>query len=166
MVRDALRREWQMGTVQVDYNLPERFELEYVGEDGQRHRPIMIHRAPFGSLERMVGLLLEHYAGAFPFWLAPQQVAIIPIADRHLEYAQRVRARLQEAGFRVEIDGRNEKMGKRIRDAEVQKVPIMLICGDRDVEAQTVSIRKHGEGDLGARSIEATIAYLKELQEG
>ncbi|WP_414647180.1 threonine--tRNA ligase [Chthonomonas sp.] len=165
MVRDALRREWQMGTVQVDYNLPERFELEYVGEDGQRHRPIMIHRAPFGSLERMVGLLLEHYAGAFPFWLAPQQVAIIPIADRHLEYAHRVRTRLQEAGFRVEIDGRNEKMGKRIRDAEVQKVPIMLICGDRDVEAQTVSIRKHGEGDLGARSIEATIAYLKELQE-
>lgn len=165
MVRDALRREWQMGTVQVDYNLPERFELEYVGEDGQRHRPIMIHRAPFGSLERMVGLLLEHYAGAFPFWLAPQQVTIIPIADRHLEYAQRVRAYLQEAGFRVEIDSRNEKMGKRIRDAEVQKVPIMLICGDRDVAAQTVSIRKHGEGDLGARSIEATIAYLKELQE-
>lgn len=165
MVRDALRREWQMGTVQVDYNLPERFDLEYVGEDGQRHRPIMIHRAPFGSLDRMIGLLVEHYAGAFPFWLAPQQIALIPIADRHIEYALQTRDKLRSFGFRVEVDGRNEKMGKRIREAEMQKVPVMLVCGDRDIEAGTLSVRRRGEGDLGAKTTEEIIAYLKELQE-
>ncbi len=160
MVRDALHREWQMGTVQVDYNLPERFELEYVAEDGQRHRPIMIHRAPFGSLDRMIGLLVEHYAGAFPFWLAPQQVCIIPIADRHNGYAQELKVRLRDSGIRVEVDGRNEKMGKRIREAEMQKVPVMLVCGDRDIEAGTVSVRRRGEGDLGAKSIDETTEYL------
>jgi len=163
LVRDALRREWQMGTVQVDYNLPERFELEYVGEDGRTHRPIMIHRAPFGSLERMIGLLIEHYAGAFPFWMAPQQIAIIPIADRHHPYAEEVRARLQEAGFRAAVDARNEKMGKRIRDSELQKVPVMLVVGDRDVENRTVSVRKKGEGDLGAMSLEEAIGYFQGL---
>lgn len=163
MVRDALRREWQMGTVQVDYNLPERFGLEYIGEDGQPHRPIMIHRAPFGSLERMIGLLVEHYAGAFPFWLAPQQVAIIPIADRHAAYGNEVAEGLREKGFRVGVDARNEKMGKRIREAEMLKVPVMLVCGDRDEAAQTVSIRRHGEGDLGARSLQETAAYLETL---
>ncbi len=163
MVRDALRREWQMGTVQVDYNLPERFELEYVGEDGARHRPIMIHRAPFGSLDRMIGLLVEHYAGAFPFWLAPRQIVIVPIADRHAEYAGVLRDHLRENGFRAEVDGRNEKMGRRIREAEVQKVPVMLICGDRDVEAQTVSVRRRGEGDLGAKTWAEAVLLLQEM---
>lgn len=165
MVRDALRREWQMGTVQVDYNLPERFELEYVGEDGQRHRPIMIHRAPFGSLDRMIGLLVEHYAGAFPFWLAPQQVSLIPIADRHVEYAKEVQERLRVAGFRAATDGRNEKMGKRIREAEMQKVPVMLVMGDRDIENGTVSVRRRGEGDLGAKTVEEAIALFGEWRD-
>ncbi len=165
MVRDALRREWQMGTVQVDYNLPERFELEYVGEDGQRHRPIMIHRAPFGSLDRMIGLLVEHYAGAFPFWLAPQQISLVPIADRHHTYAKEVQERLRVAGFRSAVDGRNEKMGKRIRDAEMQKVPVMLIMGDRDVENGTVSVRRRGEGDLGAKTLEEAIALFSEWRD-
>jgi threonyl-tRNA synthetase len=163
LVRDALRREWQMGTVQVDYNLPERFELEYIGEDGQRHRPIMIHRAPFGSLDRMIGLLVEHYAGAFPFWLAPHQIAIIPISDRHHAYAAQVNLALREAGFRSNVDARNEKMGKRIRENEMQKVPVMLVLGDRDVENNTVSVRRRGEGDLGAKTLEEAIAYFKEL---
>lgn len=163
MVRDALRREWQMGTVQVDYNLPERFELEYVGEDGARHRPIMIHRAPFGSLDRMIGLLVENYAGAFPFWLAPQQIAIIPISDRHHEYAESVHVKLREAGFRSAVDSRNEKMGKRIRESEMQKIPVMLVLGDRDVEASTVSVRRRGEGDLGAKTVEEAIAYFQDL---
>lgn len=162
MVRDALRREWQMGTVQVDYNLPERFELEYVGEDGQRHRPIMIHRAPFGSLDRMIGLLVEHYAGAFPFWLAPQQVSLIPIADRHSGYAREVQEKLRVAGFRAATDARNEKMGKRIREAEMQKVPVMLVMGDRDIENGTVSVRRRGEGDLGAKTIDEAIALFRE----
>jgi len=163
LVRDALRREWQMGTIQVDYNLPERFDLEYVGEDGQRHRPIMIHRAPFGSLDRMIGLLVEHYAGAFPFWMAPQQIAIIPISDRHHEYAQGVHLQLREAGFRSAVDARNEKMAKRIRESELQKIPVMLVLGDRDVEAGTVSVRRRSEGDLGAKTMEEAIAYFKGL---
>lgn len=165
LVRDALRREWQMGTVQVDYNLPERFELEYVGEDGHRHRPIMIHRAPFGSLDRMIGLLVEHYSGAFPFWLAPQQATLIPIADRHQPYANEVVQKLREAGFRSAVDGRNEKMGKRIREAEMQKIPAMLIVGDRDVENGTVSVRRRGEGDLGAMSLESAIALFTEWRD-
>ncbi len=163
MVRDALRREWQMGTVQVDYNLPERFDLEYIAEDGQRHRPIMIHRAPFGSLDRMIGLLVEQYAGAFPFWLAPVQISIIPIADRHVDYASTLRDELRESGFRADVDGRNEKMGKRIREAEMQKIPVMLVCGDRDVEAGTVSVRRRGEGDLGAKTRLELLDYLKSL---
>jgi threonyl-tRNA synthetase len=163
MVRDALRREWQMGTVQVDYNLPERFDLEYVGEDGARHRPIMIHRAPFGSLDRMIGLLVEHYAGAFPFWLAPQQIAIIPISDRHHAYAKDVGVKLREAGYRSAVDDRNEKLGKKIRESEMQKIPVMLILGDRDIEANTVSIRRRGEGDLGAKSIEEAVSYFRDL---
>ncbi len=165
LVRDALRREWQMGTVQVDYNLPERFELEYVGEDSQRHRPIMIHRAPFGSLDRMIGLLVEHYAGAFPFWLAPQQIVIIPISDRHHEYGYAVQEQLRALGFRVSVDARNEKMGRRIRENEMQKVPVMLVLGDRDVENGTVSIRRRAEGDLGAKTMEEAIAYFTELRE-
>ncbi len=164
LVRDALRREWQMGTVQVDYNLPERFELEYVGEDGGKHRPIMIHRAPFGSLDRMIGLLTEHYAGAFPFWLAPQQIAIIPIADRHHAYCNRVKEALREAGFRSAVDARNEKLGRRIRESEMQKIPVMLVVGDKDIEAGTMALRVRGEGDKGTFSLSETLTMLAEMR--
>jgi threonyl-tRNA synthetase len=155
MIRDALGREWQMGTVQVDYNLPERFELEYIGEDSKPHRPIMIHRAPFGSLERMIGLLTEQYTGAFPFWLSPVQIAVLPIADRHIEEADKLAARLREVIFdsralRVSVDHRSETLGKKIRDAQLSKVPYMLILGDRDIENGTVGVRSREEGDLGA----------------
>ena len=164
LVRDALRREWQMGTVQVDYNLPERFELEYVGEDGQKHRPIMIHRAPFGSLDRMIGLLTEHYAGAFPFWLAPQQIAIIPIADRHHEYCNNVKETLREAGFRSAVDARNEKLGRRIRESEMQKIPVMLVVGDKDLESGTVALRIRGDGDKGTFPIAEAVEMLAEMR--
>lgn len=162
IIKDALGRDWQMGTIQVDYNLPERFELEYIGEDSKPHRPIMIHRAPFGSLERMIGLLTEHYAGAFPLWLAPVQVAVLPIADRHVEYAQNLAKELRgldlETGqtgmkLRVEVDDRRETLGKKIRENQMQKVPYMLIIGDRDIENGTVGVRSREEGDLGAMDI-------------
>ncbi|MCC6728883.1 MAG: threonine--tRNA ligase [Chthonomonadales bacterium] len=161
LVRDALGREWQMGTVQVDYNLPERFELEYIGEDGKAHRPIMLHRAPFGSMERMIGLLIEHYAGAFPFWLAPVQVAILPITDAQRDYAGSVAERLRAEGFRVEVDSRSERVGKKVAEAEVQKVPYMLILGRRDMEAGVVSVRRRGEGDLGASPVDELVARLR-----
>jgi len=152
IIKDALGRDWQMGTVQVDYNLPERFELEYIGEDSKPHRPIMIHRAPFGSLERMIGLLTEQYAGAFPFWLAPVQVAILPIADRHVEEASKLSVELRdEHGLRVEVDERRETLGKKIRDSQLQKVPYMLILGDKDLENGTVGVRSREDGDLGAK---------------
>lgn len=155
MIKDALGRTWQMGTVQVDYNLPERFGLEYIGEDGKPHRPILIHRAPFGSLERMIGLLTEHYAGAFPLWMAPVQVAILPIADRHADYAAQVRDGLHAVcpKLRVKIDDRRETLGKKIRENQALKVPLMLVLGDKDQEASTVSVRSREEGDLGAVSI-------------
>ncbi|MBA3724997.1 MAG: threonine--tRNA ligase, partial [Armatimonadetes bacterium] len=142
MIKDALGRTWQMGTVQVDYNLPERFGLEYIGEDGKPHRPIMIHRAPFGSLERMIGLLTEHYAGAFPFWMAPVQIAILPIADRHADYAASIRDQMmsRDGKLRVKIDDRRETLGKKIRENQGQKIPYMLIVGDKDIEAGTVSV--------------------------
>ncbi len=162
LVRDALGREWQMGTVQVDYNLPERFELEYIGEDGKPHRPIMIHRAPFGSMERMIGLLVEHYAGAFPFWFAPVQVALLPITDAQIEYAQGIAAKLEEAGLRVEIDTRSERVGKKIAEAERQKIPYMLVLGRRDVENGVMSVRKRHEGDLGPMSLEAFLKMIEQ----
>lgn len=160
IIRDALGREWQMGTVQVDYNLPERFELEYIGEDSKPHRPIMIHRAPFGSLERMIGLITEQYAGAFPFWMAPVQIAILPIADRHFEAATALADRLRGVLYdtrplRVSVDDRRETLGKKIREAQMQKVPYMLILGDRDLEQGTVGVRNREEGDLGAMKVEA-----------
>lgn len=151
IIKDALGREWQMGTVQVDYNLPERFELEYTGEDGKPHRPIMIHRAPFGSLERMIGLLTEHYAGAFPFWMAPVQIVVLPIADRHVEYAEQIAEQLGD--YRIEVDDRRETLGKKIRSNQQLKIPYMLICGDKDIEASTVSARSREEGDLGPMSV-------------
>jgi threonyl-tRNA synthetase len=150
--KDVLGRQWQLGTVQVDYNLPERFGLEYIGEDGKAHRPVMIHRAPFGSMERFVGLLIEHYNGAFPFWLAPVQARVLPIADRHFEYAQSVADELQAAGFRIETDFDNAKIGAKIAHAETQKIPYMLIIGDKEVEAGAISLRGYGRKDLGSVS--------------
>lgn len=182
IIKDALGRDWQMGTVQVDYNLPERFELEYIGEDSKPHRPVMIHRAPFGSLERMIGLLTEQYAGAFPLWLAPTQVAMLPIADRHVQYAQEIAAILQghpshgyqangeatwppitaqsQSRFRVFVDDSRETLGKKIRENQRSKVPYMLICGDKDMEAGTVGVRHREQGDLGPMNIEDVIARL------
>ncbi|HRF60629.1 MAG TPA: threonine--tRNA ligase [Fimbriimonadaceae bacterium] len=195
IIKDALGREWQMGTVQVDYNLPERFALEYIGEDGKPHRPIMIHRAPFGSLERMIGLLTEQYAGAFPLWLAPIQVAILPIADRHAPYAQKLatilqgfaspdfkpdpelpeapevpggaelRAQIGTEPVRVFVDQSRETLGKKIRENQKQKIPYMLVLGDRDIEAGTVGVRSREEGDLGAMPISEFVArLLRELR--
>jgi len=159
IIKDALGRDWQMGTVQVDYNLPERFELEYIGEDSKPHRPVMIHRAPFGSLERMIGLLTEQFAGAFPFWLAPVQVAILAIADRHNDYAKELSLKLRdEYGMRVEVDDRRETLGKKIRETQLQKVPFMLIVGDKDIENNTVGVRCREEGDLGAMSLDEFVA--------
>jgi len=163
IIKDALGREWQMGTVQVDYNLPERFELEYIGEDSKPHRPIMIHRAPFGSLERMIGLLTEQYAGAFPFWLAPVQIGVLPIADRHVEYAKNLADKLRlELKYRVHLDDRRETLGKKIRETQLQKIPYMIILGDRDIENGTVGVRSREEGDLGAISLEAFLDKIKE----
>jgi threonyl-tRNA synthetase len=166
LAKDCLGRMWQLGTVQVDYTLPERFDLEYIGPDGQPHRPVMIHRAPFGSLERLIGILIEHYAGAFPLWLAPVQVIVLPIADRHVPYAQQIRQRLEEEGFRVEVDARNEKTGFKVREAELQKIPYMLVVGDRDMTNQTVSVRKRSAGDQGAMTLDAFIARLREEMGG
>ena len=150
MIKDALRRSWQLGTIQVDYSLPERFELEYVGADNQRHRPVMIHRAPFGSLERFVALLIEHCAGDFPLWLAPDQFAILPISEKFTEYASKVNNDLNALDIHGFVDNRDEKIGRKIRDAEVKKVPFMLIVGEKEQEANQVSVRRHGKGDLGS----------------
>jgi threonyl-tRNA synthetase len=141
VIKDVVGREWQLGTVQVDYNLPERFGLEYAGADGQMHRPVMIHRAPFGSMERFVGVLIEHFAGAFPVWLAPVQAVVLPIAERHAEYAKKVQQQLKAAGIRAELDAASETLGKRIRQAQMQKVPYMMVAGDREIEEGQVSIR-------------------------
>lgn len=154
MVKDALGRQWQLGTIQVDYNLPERFELEYTGEDGEKHRPIMIHRAPFGSMERFVAVLLEHCAGNFPLWLTPEQFIILPISEKFQNYAEKVSSLLKNSEIRGLIDERAEKIGRKIRDAEVQKIPFMLIIGEKEVEEGKVSVRKHKEGDIGTFTIE------------
>jgi threonyl-tRNA synthetase len=154
MVQDALGREWQLGTIQVDYNLPERFELEYTGADNQKHRPVMIHRAPFGSMERFVAVLLEHCAGDFPLWLAVEQFAILPISDKYNDYAEKVSELLNNYDIRGFVDDRNEKIGKKIRDAELKKVPFMLIVGEKEAENTEVSVRQRGDGDKGSMSVE------------
>ena len=161
MVRDAIGRKWQLGTVQIDYNLPERFELEYVGADNSKHRPVMIHRAPFGSMERFVAILIEHCAGKFPLWLNPEQVKILPISDRFNEYAERVSKVLENHDIRALVDRRSEKVGKKIRDAELEKVPYMLILGENEAKEGTVSVRKQGEGDLGGMSVEAFAGHIR-----
>lgn len=157
---DALGREWQLGTVQVDYNLPERFGLEYVAEDGSRQRPIMIHRAPFGSLERLIGILIEEYAGDFPLWLAPVQVRLLPVRDAHFDYVTEVAAKMQAAGIRAEADTSGERLGKMIRNAEKQKIPVMSVVGDKELEDNTLNIRTRASGELGAISVSEAIAKL------
>lgn len=161
MVKDALRREWQLGTIQVDYNLPERFELEYIGSDNEKHRPVMIHRAPFGSFERFLGVLIEHLGGNFPLWLAPDQVSILAISDRFIDYANDLKAQLDSAGIRSFVDDRNEKIGRKIRDSEVRKIPYMLIVGEKEATDGLVAVRRHGQGDLGQMNREAFIDQVQ-----
>jgi threonyl-tRNA synthetase len=161
MVKDALGRKWQLGTIQVDYNLPERFELEYTGSDNQKHRPVMIHRAPFGSLERFVAVLIEHCAGNFPLWLTPEQFIVLPISEKFEEYGKKVLESLNNSDIRGLIDLRDEKIGRKIRDAEIKKIPFMLIIGEKEMEDGTVSVRKHGEGDQGSMSIEEFSIHLQ-----
>ena len=157
----SLGRTWQCGTIQLDFQMPERFELEYIGEDGERHRPVMIHRALLGSIERFIGVITEHFAGAFPAWLSPVQVKILPVTDRAAEYAKSAAAQLDSEGFRVEVDSRNEKVGKKIREATLEKIPYMLVVGDRDMEAGTVSVRTRAGEDLGAMSLTDFGAMLR-----
>jgi threonyl-tRNA synthetase len=161
MVKDALGRKWQLGTIQVDYNLPDRFELEYTGSDNQKHRPVMIHRAPFGSMERFVAVLLEHTAGNFPLWLTPGQAIVLPISEKYQNYAEKVLNLLNNSDIRTQIDSRNEKAGRKIRDAELMKIPFMLVVGEREEQEGTVSVRQHGVGDLGPRKVEDFIQYIK-----
>jgi threonyl-tRNA synthetase len=162
MVKDALGRQWQLGTVQVDYVMPERFDLEYTGSDGQKHRPVVIHRAPFGSMERFIGVLIEHYAGEFPLWLAPVQVAVLPVSQNFFEFAQTIFLKIKESGIRVEFDERNEKLGYKIRDWETKKVPYMLIIGEKERESGSVSVRKHKKGDIGTFSLSDFIYNIKD----
>ncbi len=161
MVKDALGRKWQLGTIQVDYNLPERFELEYTGSDNAKHRPVMIHRAPFGSLERFVAVLIEHCAGNFPLWLSPDQYIILPISEKYADYAKSISDSLNNYDIRGLIDNRDEKIGKKIRDAEIKKIPFMLIVGEKEQEEQRVSVRKHGHGDLGSLDLEGFVELMK-----
>lgn len=165
MVQDALGREWQLGTIQVDYNLPERFELEYTGADNQKHRPVMIHRAPFGSMERFVAVLLEHCAGDFPLWLTTEQVAILPISDKYNEYAKDVLELLNNSDIRGFVDDRNEKIGKKIREAELKKIPFMLVVGEKEAEEKQVSVRQRGEGDKGSLGVDAFTALVRQAIE-
>jgi threonyl-tRNA synthetase len=161
MVKDALGRKWQLGTIQVDYQLPDRFQLEYIGADNQKHRPVMIHRAPFGSLERFVAVLIEHCAGNFPLWLSPEQVAVLPISEKFTEYAEAVKAELEEMDINGLLDNRDEKIGRKIRDAEVKKIPYMLIVGEKEQAEGKVSVRKHGEGDIGSFTAADFGAFFK-----
>ena len=160
-LEDCIGRTWQCGTIQLDFQLPERFDLEYVGQDGEKHRPVMIHRVVFGSIERFIGILIEHYAGAFPTWLAPVQVRVMPITDRAREACQDIADQLEIAGIRVETDFRNEKIGYKIREAQVQKVPYMLVLGDREVESGEVSVRTRAGGDQGTMPVGR---FLEQIQ--
>jgi threonyl-tRNA synthetase len=162
MVKDAIGRKWQLGTIQVDYNLPERFELEYTGSDNQKHRPVMIHRAPFGSLERFVAVLIEHCAGNFPLWLTPEPVTVLPISEKYHDYAQKVVNVLNKADIRGPLDDRNEKVGRKIRDAEVKKIPFMLVVGEQEMLEEAVSVRKHGGEEVGKLKLEEFVNYFKE----
>ena len=160
-IADSLGRTWQCGTIQLDSQLPERFELEYTGADGQKHRPVMIHRVVLGSIERFIGVITEHFAGKFPLWLSPVQAVILPISERHHEYAQSLKSQLEAAGLRVECDTRNEKIGYKIREAQLQQTPYMLVVGDKEAESNTISPRHRKDGDLGAMSVEEFIAKTR-----
>ncbi|PZU19697.1 MAG: threonine--tRNA ligase, partial [Chryseobacterium sp.] len=162
MVKDALGRKWQLGTIQVDYNLPERFDLWYTGNDGEKHRPVMIHRAPFGSMERFIAILIENTAGDFPLWLAPDQFIILPISEKYVDYAKKVSQLLENHDISGLIDDRNEKTGKKIRDAELKKIPFMIVVGENEEKDGTISVRRRGEGDLGVMKIEDFVTYFKE----
>jgi threonyl-tRNA synthetase len=162
MVRDALGRKWQLGTIQVDYNLPERFELEYTGADNKKHRPVMIHRAPFGSMERFVAVLIEHTAGKFPLWLTPDQAIILPISEKYNNFAQKLANKLNILDIRTLIDDRNEKVGKKIREAELKRIPYMLIIGEKEVESNTISVRQQGKGDIGTMTCEQFAEYINQ----
>jgi threonyl-tRNA synthetase len=159
-IKDALGRPWQLGTVQFDFNLPERFDLSYVGADGKEHRPYMVHRALLGSIERFFGILIEHYAGAFPLWLAPEQMRILPISDKALDYARKIQSALKAAGYRVDVDSSPDKLGAKIRQATLQKVPYQIVVGPRDEAAETISVRSRVEGDLGAMKLPEFVAKL------
>ena len=161
MVKDAIGRKWQLGTIQVDYNLPERFELEYTGSDNQKHRPVMIHRAPFGSMERFVAVLIEHCAGKFPLWLSPDQMVILPISEKYNEYAQKVLSELKKSDIRGTVDNRDEKIGKKIRDNEMKKIPYLLVVGEKEMTENVISVRRQGEGDLGTMNIENFVNLIK-----
>ncbi len=163
MVKDALGRSWQLGTIQVDYNLPERFKLEYIGPDNQPHRPVMIHRAPFGSMERFIGVLIEHCGGKFPLWLAPDQVAILPVGERFVDYSRELAAKLALHEIRATVDDRSETIGKKIRETELKRIPFMLVIGEKEMEAGTLSVRRQGEGDKGAMSVEDFATYFNGL---
>ena len=160
MIKDALGRTWQLGTIQVDYNLPERFKLEYIGPDNKPHRPVMIHRAPFGSMERFIAVLIEHCAGKFPLWLTPDQYAILPISDKYLDYCKNLETKLESEGIRGYIDDRTESIGKKIRDTELKKIPFMLIAGERETETNTVSVRRQGKGDIGTMDLSAFVSII------
>jgi threonyl-tRNA synthetase len=163
---DSLKRSWQLGTVQLDYYMPEQFELTYTGADNAEHRPVMIHRALLGSFERFIGILIEHYAGELPLWLAPVHALVLPIADRHIDYAREVRERLTAAGVRAEVDERTESVGRKIRDGELRKAPLMLVVGDKEQEAGQVAVRRHREGDQGAASVDEVIERIRVEIEG
>jgi threonyl-tRNA synthetase len=160
MIKDALKRSWQCSTIQFDFSLPERFDMNYIDSDGKQKRPYMIHRALLGSIERFFGILLEHYAGNFPLWLAPLQVKILPITDNFIDYAKEISKALESADIRSAVDDRSEKIGAKIRDAELMKVPYMLIVGGKEAESKTVSVRKHGKGDQGPSTIQKVIEML------
>jgi threonyl-tRNA synthetase len=162
IIRDAIGRKWQLGTVQVDYVMPERFDLTYVGSDNDKHRPVIIHRAPFGSMERFVSILIEHFAGDFPLWLAPVQVKVLSISEDYTDYANHVASKLKDIGLRVETDHRAEKIGSKIRDAEESKIPYMVIVGSDEQEAESVSVRRHKQGDIGTFSLKDFIYKLNE----
>jgi threonyl-tRNA synthetase len=164
-VVDAIGRKWQCATIQLDYQIPDRFDLKYVGADNAEHRPVVIHRAIFGSFERFIALLIEHFAGAWPLWLAPVQAVVLPISDRHRDYAVNVRDRLSAAGLRVELDDRQEKIGYKIREAQLQKIPYMLVTGDREAAEEAVSVRSRSAGDMGSRALDTFIAdALEEIR--
>jgi threonyl-tRNA synthetase len=160
-LQDSIGRTWQCGTIQLDMLMPEKFDLTYIGEDGQRHRPVMIHRVAYGSLERFIGILIEHYAGAFPTWLAPVQVKVLPITDRQQAYANEIAATLRDHDIRVEVDDRSEKIGYKIREAQVQKIPYMLVVGDKEAESKTISVRHRANGDMGVQQLDSFLTNIR-----